>query len=76
MGRTKPSRGLAPAATRKDVRAKKAKATINKLIPSLLSAHPRAREGIAASSLLTPDNLPSPHHRQPLPTKACASPSA
>ncbi|KAK0620435.1 hypothetical protein B0T14DRAFT_431050 [Immersiella caudata] len=60
MGRTQPSRGLAPAATRKDQRAKQAKNTINKVIPSLLSTHPRARDGIAASELITPDNLPSP----------------
>ncbi|KAK4454249.1 hypothetical protein QBC34DRAFT_290287 [Podospora aff. communis PSN243] len=59
MGRTQPSRGLAPAATRKDARAKKAKATINKTIPSLLSAHPRARDGIAASELITPEALTS-----------------
>ncbi|KAK0643709.1 hypothetical protein B0T16DRAFT_416512 [Cercophora newfieldiana] len=60
MGRTQPSRGLAPAATRKDARAKKAKATINKVIPSLLSTHPRARAGIAASELITPHLLPPP----------------
>jgi hypothetical protein len=59
MGRSQPSRGLAPAATRKDARAKKAKATINKTIPTLLSTHPRARDGIANSELITPENLPS-----------------
>ncbi|KAF4982169.1 hypothetical protein FZEAL_2146 [Fusarium zealandicum] len=52
MGRTEPSVGRAPAAFRKDARAKKAKATLNQLIPSLLSAHPRARRGIDAAELI------------------------
>lgn len=52
MGRTEPSIGRPPAAFRRDARAKKAKATLNKLIPSLLSAHPRARRGIDASELV------------------------
>ncbi len=66
MGRTKPSYGQPPAAFRKDARAKKAKLTLNKVIPSLLTAHPRAREGLARSELITPDQLPpSP---QPPPT--------
>lgn len=52
MGRTEPSIGRPPAAFRRDARAKKAKATLNKLIPSLLSAHPRARRGIDASELI------------------------
>lgn len=58
MGRTKPSAGLPPAAFRKDARAKKARATINKVIPTLLAAHPRARQGVALSKLITPDQLP------------------
>ncbi|KAK5653726.1 hypothetical protein OQA88_7882 [Cercophora sp. LCS_1] len=58
MGRTQPSlTNRAPPSHRKDVRAKKARATINKLIPSLLSTHPRARDGIAASQLLTPSTF-------------------
>lgn len=52
MGRTEPSIGRPPPAFRRDARAKKAKATLNKLIPSLLSAHPRARRGIDASELI------------------------
>ena len=66
MGRTKPSYGQPPAAFRKDARAKKAKLTLNKVIPSLLSAHPRAREGLARSELITPDQLPP--SSQPPPT--------
>ncbi|KAK0702153.1 hypothetical protein B0H67DRAFT_547107 [Lasiosphaeris hirsuta] len=58
MGRTRPSVGLAPPAFRKDARAKKAKTTINKVIPALLSAHPRARKGIDSSELITLANLP------------------
>ncbi|KAM5344469.1 hypothetical protein ACJ41O_013005 [Fusarium nematophilum] len=52
MGRTEPSVGRPPAAFHKDARAKKARATINQLIPSLLSAHPRARRGIDATELI------------------------
>ncbi|KAH8200571.1 hypothetical protein TruAng_005289 [Truncatella angustata] len=52
MGRTEPSQGLAPPSFRRDARAKKAKATINKVIPGLLSAHPRAKRGAEASELI------------------------
>ncbi|KPM38638.1 hypothetical protein AK830_g7902 [Neonectria ditissima] len=52
MGRTEPSVGQPPASFRRDARAKKAKATINQLIPSLLSTHPRARRGIDATELI------------------------
>lgn len=52
MGRTEPSVGRPPPAFRRDARAKKAKATINKVIPSLLSAHPRARRAIDAAELI------------------------
>ncbi|KAH7131330.1 hypothetical protein EDB81DRAFT_137437 [Dactylonectria macrodidyma] len=52
MGRTEPSVGQPPASFRRDARAKKAKATINQLIPSLLPTHPRARRGIEATELI------------------------
>ncbi|KAI1653773.1 hypothetical protein F4813DRAFT_393357 [Daldinia decipiens] len=52
MGRTEPSVGRPPASFRRDARAKRAKATINKVIPPLLAAHPRARRGIEASELI------------------------
>ncbi|KEY74429.1 hypothetical protein S7711_04469 [Stachybotrys chartarum IBT 7711] len=52
MGRTEPSQGLAPPSFRRDARAKKAKATLNKVIPALLSAHPRARRGADSSELI------------------------
>ncbi|KAM0553168.1 hypothetical protein ACHAPJ_007455 [Fusarium lateritium] len=55
MGRTEPSIGRPPAAFRKDVRAKKAKATINKVIPSLLPGNPRAQKGIDKARLVNPD---------------------
>lgn len=61
MGRTEPSVGRPPAAFRRDARAKQARATINQLIPSLLSTHPRARRGIDAAELIVdpPSNQPS-----------------
>ncbi|KAK6080911.1 hypothetical protein SCUP234_05009 [Seiridium cupressi] len=52
MGRTEPSQGLAPPSFRRDARAKRAKATINKVIPALLSAHPRAKRGAEWSELI------------------------
>lgn len=52
MGRTEPSLGRPPAGFRRDVRAKRAKATANKVIPSVLSAHPRARRGVDAAELI------------------------
>ncbi|ROW00440.1 hypothetical protein VPNG_07970 [Cytospora leucostoma] len=60
MGRTEPSVGRPPPAFRRDARAKKAKATINKVIPSLLSAHPRARRGINAAELIVAPNAQPP----------------
>ncbi|TPX16482.1 uncharacterized protein E0L32_003776 [Thyridium curvatum] len=67
MGRVETSLGRPPAAFRKDARAKKARATLNQLIPSLLSAHPRARRGIEAAELISdpprrvsPDNVSAP----------------
>lgn len=52
MGRSEPSVGQPPAGFRRDARAKKAKATINQLIPSLLPTHPQARRGIDAAELI------------------------
>ncbi|KAL1855300.1 hypothetical protein Daus18300_011117 [Diaporthe australafricana] len=52
MGRTEPSVGRPPRAFRRDARAKKARATINKSMPALLSAHPRARLGIETAELI------------------------
>lgn len=67
MGRTEPSVGQPPAAFRKDVRAKKAKATLNKIIPALLSAHPKARRGNEAAELIA---NPSALKAQPDDSKA------
>ncbi|KAK1994551.1 hypothetical protein LX36DRAFT_660434 [Colletotrichum falcatum] len=63
MGRTQPSVGQPPAAFRKAARAKKAKVTLNQLIPSLLPTHPRARRGIETAELIVE---PRPIPRQPL----------
>ncbi|KAI3319532.1 hypothetical protein HD806DRAFT_525514 [Xylariaceae sp. AK1471] len=52
MGRTESTVVKPPAAFRRDARAKRARATINKVIPTLLSAHPRARRGIECSELI------------------------
>lgn len=52
MGREVPSVGQPPAAFKKNVRSKKAKATINKVIPALLTTHPRAKRGIDAAELI------------------------
>jgi len=52
MGRDVPSVGQPPAAFRKNARSKKAKATLNKVLPSLLTAHPRAKRGTNAAELI------------------------
>ncbi|CAN8101997.1 unnamed protein product [Discula destructiva] len=65
MGRTEPSIGRPPAAFRRDVRAKQARATLNKIIPSMLSAHPRARRGIEASELIVSPPAQPAQSRQP-----------
>lgn len=77
MGRTEPSIGRPPAAFRRDARAKQAKATLNKVIPTMLSAHPRARRGIDASELIVapPARSPQPEpannsNYEPLPADA------
>ncbi|KAF5678623.1 hypothetical protein FHETE_1175 [Fusarium heterosporum] len=58
MGRTEPSIGRPPAAFRKDARSKKAKATINKVIPSLLPGNPRAQQGINSAELIPFPEVP------------------
>ncbi|KAK8122965.1 hypothetical protein PG984_011635 [Apiospora sp. TS-2023a] len=65
MGRTQPSVGQPPAAFRKDVRAKKAKATLNKTIPSLLSAHPRSKRGNEAAELIVNPPALKAQHEDP-----------
>ncbi|KAI0188648.1 hypothetical protein EV127DRAFT_342515 [Xylaria flabelliformis] len=52
MGRTEPTIVKPPAAFRRDARAKRARATLNKVIPAMLSAHPRARQGVERSELV------------------------
>ncbi|KAI0134850.1 hypothetical protein F4814DRAFT_399151 [Daldinia grandis] len=65
MGRTEPSVGRPPASFRRDARAKRAKVTINKIIPPLLAAHPRARRGIEASELIIDPPSPSSSTQAP-----------
>ncbi|KAI1419412.1 hypothetical protein F5Y12DRAFT_789081 [Xylaria sp. FL1777] len=61
MGRTEPTVVKPPSAFRRDARAKRARATINKVIPMLLSAHPRARRGIERSELIVDPPRCDPH---------------
>ncbi|KAI2468473.1 hypothetical protein F4781DRAFT_443478 [Annulohypoxylon bovei var. microspora] len=63
MGRTEPSVGKPPASFRRDARAKRAKATANKVIPAVLAAHARARRGVDASELIV--DPPPPQKRAP-----------
>ncbi|EEP77324.1 predicted protein [Uncinocarpus reesii 1704] len=60
MGRLKPSVVLQPQAFRKDLRAKQAKAVINKSIPALLASDARARKGVAGAELIAD---PPPNER-------------
>ncbi|KAF2658930.1 hypothetical protein K491DRAFT_776032 [Lophiostoma macrostomum CBS 122681] len=52
MGRTEKSKGLAPPAVRKDVRAKQARHIVNKVIPATLASNARARRGAEGSELI------------------------
>lgn len=52
MGRTEPSSRPPPQSFRRAARAKEARRTINKVIPSLLSSDQRAKKGIAAVELI------------------------
>ncbi|KAI1266897.1 hypothetical protein F5Y18DRAFT_380846 [Xylariaceae sp. FL1019] len=52
MGRTEQTIVKPPQAFRRDARAKRARHTLNKVIPSLLIAHPRAKRGIERSELI------------------------
>lgn len=72
MGREVPSVGQPPAAFKKNVRAKRAKVTINKVIPALLTTHPRAKRGIDASELIV---QPPVQEAQPKTTKGKAVPA-
>ncbi|EXF75312.1 hypothetical protein CFIO01_02899 [Colletotrichum fioriniae PJ7] len=65
MGRTQPSVGQPPAAFRKAARAKKAKVTLNQLIPSLLPTHPRARRGIDSTELIVEPKSATKETRAP-----------
>ncbi|KAH7362712.1 hypothetical protein B0T11DRAFT_281295 [Plectosphaerella cucumerina] len=70
MGRLQPSVGQPPASFRRAARAKRAKATLNTLIPSLLAAHPRARRGIdSAELILDPPRASSPASTSPTPPR-------
>ncbi|OJD30703.1 tigr02452 family protein [Diplodia corticola] len=63
MGRTEPTVVVPPQSFRRDVRAKKAKATINQTIPALLNTYPRARRGVDAAELIVdPPPLTGPSH--------------
>ena len=72
MGREAPSVGQPPAAFKKNVRAKKAKVTINKVIPALLTTHPRAKRGIDAAELIV---QPPPQEVQSTSIKGKAMPA-
>lgn len=72
MGREVPSVGQPPAAFKKNVRAKKAKVTINKVIPALLTTHPRAKRGIDAAELIV---QPPPQEVQSTSIKGKAMPA-
>lgn len=52
MGRTQPTVVVQPQSFRRAARAKKAKETVNRTIPALLSSYPRARRGIDFSELI------------------------
>lgn len=52
MGRTEPSIGRPPASVRKSARAKRARETLSKTIPAILSSNRRASAGVQAAELI------------------------
>jgi uncharacterized protein (TIGR02452 family) len=59
MGRLQPTVVVAPQANRRSDRAKRAKDTVNKVIPDILKSSPRARHGIHNAVLTTDPKLDS-----------------
>lgn len=57
MGRLQPTVVVVPQSNRRSDRAKKAKETVNKVIPDLLKSSPRARHGVH-NAILTTDPKP------------------
>lgn len=59
MGRTQPTVVVQPQAVRRADRSKKARETVNKVLPELLRSSPRARHGVHKASLVL-DPPPNP----------------
>lgn len=60
MGRTVPSNPALSPSQRRDARAKRAKQTLNKNIPALLSSYPRAKRGVEGAEVFGPFGVPVP----------------
>ncbi|KAK4539342.1 hypothetical protein LTR36_000773 [Oleoguttula mirabilis] len=65
MGRENPSVGMAPNANRRQERAKRARETVNKVIPDILRGSPRARHGIHKAELVVDPELNTHHTGTP-----------
>lgn len=61
MGRTVPSNPVISPNQKRDARAKRAKQTVNKDIPALLAAYPRARKGVEGAEVFGKAGLNHDH---------------
>jgi uncharacterized protein (TIGR02452 family) len=61
MGREHPTFGMAPNATRRAERAKRARQTLNKVIPDMLRSSPRARHALNQAELVVDPDIPTMH---------------
>lgn len=70
MGRLQPTVVIQPNAIRRSDRARKAKDTVNKVIPDLLKSSPRARHGIHNALLVTDPPAPTPGEPETAPASS------
>ncbi|KAH0064351.1 hypothetical protein KCU66_g24371, partial [Aureobasidium melanogenum] len=65
MGRLQPTVVVTPQANRRSDRAKRAKDTVNKVIPDILKSSPRARHGVHNAVLTTDPKAESGTDKSP-----------
>ncbi|KAK3066305.1 hypothetical protein LTR53_017404 [Teratosphaeriaceae sp. CCFEE 6253] len=75
MGREHPTMVIPPGVHKRTERARRARDTVNKVIPDILRASPRARHGIHKSALVVDPAPPTQHGETPLSSLPDAGPA-
>ncbi|KAK3109488.1 hypothetical protein LTR53_017214 [Teratosphaeriaceae sp. CCFEE 6253] len=75
MGREHPTMVIPPGVHKRTERARRARDTVNKVIPDILRASPRARHGIHKSALVVDPAPPTQHGDTPLSSLPDAGPA-